>query len=214
MGITVITTVVTPPTSAALTTLANVKAELSITDASLDTLLTSYIGSASAAIAQYCNRTFGVQTLKDEAWPEREFYSYQLPGTLSAIQLSNWPVVAVTSLTENGDALVDGTDYRVDKATGTLLRLDGLGYVKPWLAWPIVATYSAGYATIPADIDDAAVRMVKARYLAKGRDPFMKQENIPGVREVTYWVATGADAGNMPPDVADILENYRQPVIA
>lgn len=214
MGITVITTVVTPPTAAALTTLASVKAELSITDSSQDTLLTSYIGSASAAISQFCNRAFGVSTIKDEAWPDREPYSFQFPGSLSSIQLSNWPVVAITTLTENGDALVDGADYRVDKATGTLYRLDGLGYVKPWLAWPIVATYNAGFATIPADIDDAAVRMVKARYLARGRDPFMKQENIPGVREVTYWVATGTDAGNMPPDVADILENYRQPVIA
>lgn len=214
MGITVVTTVVTPPSDPTLTTLAKVKAELSIGDTSLDTLLTSYIGSASAAIAQYCNRIFGQATIKDEAWPEREPYSFMLPGSISAIQLSSWPVISITTLTENGNALVDGTDYRVDKATGALLRLDGLGYVKPWLAWPIVATYVAGFAAIPADIDDAAVRMVKARYLARGRDPFMKQENIPGVREVTYWVATGTDAGNMPPDVADILENYRQPVIA
>jgi len=214
VGITVIRTVVTPPADPTLTTLAKVKAELSITGSAQDALLTSYIGSASAAIEQFCNRTFGVATIKDEAWPDREVYSFQLPGSLSSIQLSSWPVVAMTSLTENGDALVESTDYRVDKLTGTLYRLDGLGYVKPWLAWPIVGIYSAGFATIPADVDDAAVRMVKARYLAKGRDPFMKQENIPGVREVTYWVATGKDAGNMPPDVADILENYRQPVIA
>lgn len=214
MGIRTITTVTSAATSYDLTTLAAVKDELSISDTSKDATLSRYITAASLAIAQFCNRVFVKETVKDEFWPDREVYSYQLPGTVQSLQLSRWPVGTVTSVTENGEALVDGTGYRVDKENGSLIRLDGVGYPQSWLAWPTVAIYEGGYAEVPADVSDAAVRLVKARYLAKGRDPFLKQESIPGVRDVSYWVATGSDAGNMPPDVTDILVNYRQVIVA
>jgi hypothetical protein len=41
-----------------------------------------------------------------------------------------------------------------------------------------------------------------------------RQVNIPGVMDVAYWVPTGADAGNMPPDVIDLLSNFASPNIA
>jgi len=213
MGIRAITTVQTPASGYDLTTLAVVKDELSITDTSKDTTLSRYITSASAAIAQYCNRVFPSETVKDEFWPDRETYGFQLPGSMMSLQLTRWPVGTVTSVTENGTALVDGTDYRVDKDNGSLIRLGGNAYPTTWLAWPIVAIYAGGFAAIPSDIADAAVRMVKARYLAKGRDPYLKQENIPGVRDYSLWVPTGDEAGNMPPDVADLLDNYRAVIV-
>jgi hypothetical protein len=214
MSVRVITTVVTPATSYDLTTLAAVKDELSITGTASDVTLGRYITSASAAIAQYCNRIFPAETVKDEFWPDREVYNYQVPGIVPSLQLTRWPTGTVTSVTENGDTLAIGTDYRVDAANGSLIRLDLMLYPTAWCARPIVATYAGGFAATPADVEDAAIRMVKGRYLAKGRDPLLKQESIPGVREYQLWVATGSDAGNMPPDVADILDNYRVPVVA
>ncbi len=214
MSIRVITTVIDPASDYTLTSLANVKAELGLTTTDDDATLTRYIKSASKAISQFCNRVFQAETIQDEFWPDRELYSYQVPTSLSSLQLTRWPVVSLTSVTENDGDLSDGTDFRVDPANGLLVRLDGLKYPTGWQAWPISVTYVGGFADTPDDVEDAAIRMVKARYLAKGRDPFLKQENIPGVREVSYWVATGSDAGNMPPDVADILDNYRTPVIS
>lgn len=216
MGVRVITTVTSAATSYDLTTLANVKDELTIAtgDTTKDATLGRYISSASAAIAQYCNRVFPVETVKDEFWPDRETYAFQLSPALASLQLSRWPAITVTTLTENGNTLTDAVDYRVDKDNGSLVRLDGLAYPTAWSAWPIAATYSAGYAVIPLDVADAAIRMVKARYLAKGRDPYLKQESIPGVRDYTLWVPSGAEAGNMTPDIEDILANYRMPVLA
>ena len=213
MGRRIITTVVTAADSYALASLADVKTELGITDTSADTLLTRYLNGTSAAIANYCNRKFVVETVKDEIWPDREWYSFQVMGQLSDLQLTRWPVGTISAITENGDDLVDGTDYRVDYDSGILTRLDGNLYPKPWLAWPVSVTYTAGFATIPYDVADAAIRMTKARYLSQGRDPFLKQENIPGVREYSLWVPTGKDAGNMTPDVEDLLENYRLPLV-
>ncbi|MBB3297896.1 MULTISPECIES: head-tail connector protein [unclassified Rhizobium] len=215
MGVRVISTVVTPAVGGYdLTTLDVVKDEMSITGNAQDATLTRYIKAASATISQFCNRVFQSETIKDEFWPDREPYAYQVAGAVPSLQLSRWPVTSVTGVTENGIDLTVDVDFRVDKANGSLVRLDGLAYPCQWLAWPIVATYTGGFAEIPGDVSDAAVRLVKARYLAKGRDPFLRSESIPDVRDVSYWIATGADAGALPPDVSDILENYRQPVIA
>jgi hypothetical protein len=214
MGIKVITTVVTAASSYDLTTLAIVKDELSITDGSKDTSLRRYITSASAAAAQYCNRKFQVETVKDEFWPERGPRQWALPGGVERLQLTRWPVVTVASVTENGSALVDGVDYRVDAENGALVRLDAGLYPRKWSAWPIAVQYDGGFSEIPEDAADAVVRMVTKRYSAKGRDATLKQESIPGVLERQFWIATGAEAGNMTPDITDILDNYRVPTLA
>jgi hypothetical protein len=83
----------------------------------------------------------------------------------------------------------------------------------PWCGSSIVVNYESGYETIPPDVEDAVLRMVTGRYIAKGRDRSVKQESVEGVGSKQYWIATGSEAGNMPPDVADILDNYRVPSI-
>jgi hypothetical protein len=93
-------------------------------------------------------------------------------------------------------------------------RIDGGGYPRNWPAVAIAVQYKGGYDQIPADIQDAALRMVRARWLGRNRDPLLRQESIPGVRDVTYWVPAGDSNANMPPDVADILDNHRAPVVA
>lgn len=214
MGVRVITTVVTATNSYDLTTLAVVKDELSITSGSNDASLKRYISAASAAAAQYCNRVFQAETVKDEFWPDRDPFQFQLPNRQSVIQLSRWPVVSVTSVTENGNVLVDGVGYRVDAENGALVRLGCDGYPTKWCAWPIAVQYVGGFASIPGDVADAVIRMVTKRYAAKGRDSTLKAENIPGVIDRQFWIATGEDAANMTPDVADVLDNYRVPVLA
>lgn len=194
--------------------LKTVKDELSIRDGKEDARIKRYIKGASAAIAQYCNRRFQVETIKDEFWPERDWYPYQLPGGLTSLTLSRWPVVAVSSVVENEIALVDGTDFRIDYTRGTLQRFDANGYPKQWPAWLIVVQYTGGYTAIPDDIQDAAIRMIRSRWFARDRDPYAREINVPGVLEEQFWVATGKEAGNMSRDVEDILDNYRVPVLS
>ncbi len=100
MGYRVISTVVTPAGSYDLAKLADVKAELNISETSSDTLLTRYIAYASTAVSQFCNRRLTTETVKDEIWPDREDFSYQVTGALKDIQLSRWPVVTLSSLSE------------------------------------------------------------------------------------------------------------------
>ncbi|WP_377299676.1 hypothetical protein [Rhizobium sp. SGZ-381] len=210
---TVIRTVVQAAASKDLTDLATVKDELSISGVASDAKLTRYIQEASAAAQQFCNRVFAVERIRDQFWPRRDAIPSPIPGGEMPLQLTTWPVVSVESVLENGTALVVDDDYRVDADLGQLVRLDANGYPRSWPTLAIQVEYHAGYGTLPPDISGKIVRMVTARYFAAGRDPSLRSENIPGVRDVSWWIATGTDAGNLPPDVLDVLNNYRVPVV-
>jgi hypothetical protein len=207
-----ILTVTIPASTYDLTTLANVKAELGITDGASDAVLRRYISGASQAAMQYCNRVFAVETVSEQFLPDHA--SLLLRGGVKPLRLTRWPTVSVTSVTENAAALALTTDYLIDPANGLLTRVDSSTYPTRWSPLPLTVVYVAGYATTPADLEDAIIRMVTKRWSAKGRDSTLKQRDIPGVLSEAYWIATGTDAANMTPDVVDVLDNYRPPVVA
>lgn len=210
-----ILTVTTAASSYDLTTLDNVKAELNVSDNSKNTILKRYISSASVAAASYCNRVFQVETVSEQFfYGTFERYNSVSRHTIKRLQLKRWPLTAITSVTEDSTALVANTDYLADNSVGTLIRLGSDTKPVAWSPLPLTVVYSAGYATTPADVEDAVIRMVVKRYQAKGRDPSLKSENLPGVRDVTYWIATGTESGNMTPDITDILDGYRVPLTA
>ncbi|MGJ5163166.1 hypothetical protein [Bradyrhizobium sp. HKCCYLR1051] len=212
----IVTTVVTPAGSTDLTTLADVKDELSIDsgDTSKDVTLTRYLKGASRAALQYVNRRALVQeTIKDEIWPDIDPHPRVLSGAFDVLQLSTWPVLSIDSVTEDGTALVRDTDYLLDSAAGRLFRLDGSGNTTTWSARPKVVQYDAGFDAVPDEVADAVIRMVTSRWAAKGRDKSLRSEDIPGVVSRQWWIATGGEAGNMPPDITDLLDNYRVPVL-
>lgn len=196
-----------------LVTLAIVKDELNITDNSKNSTLQRYLTSASAMISQYCNRIFPAETVSDSFFLQTSGGARLVRGNVSNLQLSKWPIQSVTSVTENGVVLVEDVDFSIIPDKGQLLRLDANGYPRLWPIFPIVVVYVGGFTTIPVDVQDAAIRMVTRRYASKGRDPNLKQQNVPGVIEQQWWIATGEEAGNMDPSITDILDNYRVPVL-
>lgn len=202
-------TVTAAASSYDLTSLSTVKTELNISGSTYDSQLTRYLHVASTAAAQYCNRVLVKETIRDRFdidFPRLRF------GGEKTLQTSRWPVASISSLTENGTTLTRDTDYLCDLPTGVLTRLDTNGDPTTWGQSPVIIAYDGGYATIPSDLEDAVIRMIRARWFAKDRDPYARSEDIPGVRSVQYWVPTGDDAGNMTGDVTDILDNYRQPI--
>lgn len=223
-GLAVITDVVTPAASSLLTTLARVKDDWQISGTSDDAFLTRVIARCSAEIANYCNREFGYRVLRDTVFPARDSYMYQLPGGLDVLQLSAWPVVSVTSIVEDGTTLDAATQYLLRGDVGQVLRLGSFSTPGTWPAVKIVATFATGYqlpgdgATtgvepLPLAIEDATSRLTWARYAARRRDPFLRQETTEGVGSNTYWIPAG-DSGALSPDIADLIDNYRVPVAA
>ncbi len=210
-----IVTVTSAASSYDLTTLANVKDELSITNGASDDVLQRYITSASKAAANYCNRVLVSETVSERfipgQYPSGHYHNWV--NKSETLQLARFPLIAVTSVTQDDVLLTVDTDYLVNYSNGQLTRVSS-GFPIRWMAASITVVYSAGYATTPADLEDAVIRMVTQRHSAKGRDAMTRQISIPGVIEKTYWVASGDEAGNITPDVADLLDNYRAGIVA
>lgn len=103
-------------------------------------------------------------------------------------------------------------DYALDAANGHLIRLDPFtGVGTTWEALPVTAIYSAGYATVPADVVDAALRLITERFHGRGRDPYLRSLEQPGSGTRTWWVGGPPKTGNLPLEIQGILETYRVP---
>lgn len=208
-----IVTVTQANTDKMLTTLARVKAELDITgtDTNRDMLLNLKILEASDDIEAALGFTVRKETVSELFWFE---------GGDSApeyLVLDRAPVATITSVTLD-DVLLDASRYRIDKETGVLYALDASGYPCHWFFCKgIVVVYSGGYilpaesgSDLPAGIQGAAVELVSDFWLAKGRDPSIKSEDIPGVRSTDYWVGAVGEEGELPPRVVMKLAPYRR----
>jgi hypothetical protein len=221
MGKVQLTSVTVPASSYLLTSLVNVHLRLAIpaTDTSKDALLTDLIARASQAVITHCRQPFVIETLQDVIIPDRDPYPYQVPGGLQPLQLARWPLVSVISVTitpmvNSPIVLNQGTDFIVDNARGELIRLNpDTGYTWRWDAVPTTVVYQAGYNPVPSDLEDAVIRLVTKAYWNAGRDPSLMEESQGSIGTKRYWVAGPNAEGNLPPEIADLLDAYRVPTV-
>jgi len=209
-----VSTVTAAAASYLLADLAGVKTRLAITGTGSDQVLTRFIADASAAAIRFMNNRIALETLTDRIWPWRDSWLGALRDSLPVLQLSRWPIVSVTSVTETvGGAAVTLTqdvDFLIDPDPGHLIRLNSCGAPRAWSASAVAVVYTAGYATIPSDIQEAVSEMVKARFFAQSRDPLVRSENVEGVMQTSYWSGAGPGADtDMPPAIQAKLERYR-----
>ncbi len=225
MAVRIVSTVVTAASNYDLTTLANIKDDLAIpsTDTSSDATLTRFITEQSALVAQYCNRVFPIEGVQDVFFLERDPYPYQVTGMLSELQLSRFPIVSVASVTDTASAgvtntLTEDVDFIVDATDGWLTKIDpNTGSPTGWSLNQYTVRYEAGCFAAgdspPADLEMAVLRLVTARFKARGRDPFLRSQGEPGVGQEQYWIgALPGQTGPFPPDIAAVLEKYRVPL--
>lgn len=163
-----------------LDTLANVKSRLGITGTSYDTFLTSQITLISDVIEAYCRRKFL------EADYEQTFYYGDLQKS-TKLDLFHYPIVSVTSIEEDGVA-VDAADYRIHKASGTIIRTSGYFHG----AEETVVTYTAGLDSCPTPVLSVLDSLVLERYNKKvngidlnfGSD--VQRISIPGAISIDF----------------------------
>lgn len=200
-------TVVTPATDRALVTLDDLREQLRIkpNDTANDSWLTKVIGRTSRQAERYCNRVFVLQS-----------YSDTFSGNTSAdngepLILSQAPVDPATfTITIDGAVLVT-TDYGLDQYAGLVYRL-----TEPML-WTssvsLVVQYTAGFATIPDDVQQAVLDLCVMENSGRGRDPMLRAMETPGLGRQEFWVG-GLPGGSMiPQDIAALLNPYRRGLI-
>jgi hypothetical protein len=113
--------------------------------------------------------------------------------------------------------LIYGKDFTIDAARGWLIRLNSwTGVSEKWEAEPVTVQYQAGYATVPLDLVDATLRLVTARFRARGRDPMLvEQTQSQALGSQRYWVgSTPGQKGAFAPEIASLIDQYRVPVTA
>ena len=184
------------PNAADLTTLANLKLWLNISpgttgdDAQLQRLLTA----VSVGIQAWLNRSLPTAT-----------YSETKNGNgRAAIMVMNYPVTAVASVTIDGVAIptrtsVTASGYSFDS---DMIYLDGYTFNRG--NQNVALTYTAGYVTIPLDLEQAAIELMAMRYKERDR---IGHASLSVGGETTAFITK-----DMPDSVKTVLMNYRRVV--
>ena len=125
------------------------------------------IRAATAAIQGYCHQVLA-EVVRDQV-------TLDVPVGCTRLFLPELPVTAVTEVVESGTVLVDGEDYVLGQH-GVLHRLGA--YWAPGIG-TVVATYTHGYAELPADIVAVCARAAARTYQAGLRAAELA--GVPGV---------------------------------
>ena len=195
-----------------LTTLSDVKAFLAIgtsVGAGDDPLLTRLITAVSQFIETYCNRTFA----------QGSYTETRNGNGRQTLSFRNTPTTAIASLTIDGLAIPPrpafgsgssyvetfqgggaGSGYTFDT---DYLYLDGYAFSKG--KQNVTLAYTAGYASIPYDLAQAAITLVGLCY--KSRDRLGVTGKGIGPEHISYLV------GKFPVDVQMTIDQYSRVVL-
>lgn len=177
-----------------LTTLASVKTYGGITDTTKDALLSALITAASAAVEQYIGRII-----------QQQSYTALMDGNGAALlPLPQYPISAVSVVEINGVAVGanstwgdGGFAHDGDRS----LYFPGEGRVFPVGKRNVKVTYTAGYASVPADLAQAVNELVLSDM--KNRDHIGWQSKSLAGETITL------DLRAMPPSAKSVIDAYR-----
>lgn len=195
-----ILTISTPAAETSLLTIEELRAVAGVSGTAQDTALMTLGRGLSLAIARACAvASDGIRpaTLLREGCTE----VFRLKRAAPRLRLARRPVTAIASVTVNGETL-EPFEYEADPASARLERICG-----DWPAGAVAVAYRAGYAEAPGDLKIAATKLATALHSDAGRDPNLKREDIPGIREVEYWVSE-KDNPLLSAEISDLIAPY------
>ena len=149
--------------TSALTNLARVEQFLKIPGSGDDDIINNLVAAVSGEIQGWLDRAIIQATAKDE----------KLDSIGDAkLHTRHFPIISISSLEENGSALVEDTGFECleqDKLAGALVRISGDSPIG-WASGRRVVklTYDHGYASVPEAIVQAATELVAFDYLQSG----------------------------------------------
>jgi len=188
-----------------LCALADVKTYLGITNTNQDAVITSLITNASAMIESYCNRVFASANYTETRNGHGGYRMYA----------ANAPITAVSAVTVDGIS-VPSAPAPTGNGLGYGFVFDSdLIYIRPGVPYSgqptafnkgiqnVTLAYTAGFTTIPSDVNQACVELV-ADKLAKQSRIDKKSETLGQQQTVSF------DLSDMPPRVKTALAQWRR----
>jgi hypothetical protein len=222
-----------------LTTLENVKEALAITDSLTDQFLDRQILRASRRIQSYLGRPLLLQTYQ-AVLPSYGGVNLLLP--FCPVVAVDRVIDGTDTGTGGDGIELAATEYRVDHAGGFLNRDYGWRWTRQIQHGSIgdvpqvdgeyhnwLVEFSAGYIgpngtsstghyntstgpTLPADIEDACIELVKSAYHARSRSDDIASESVGDVSVSYRGPSMGSGSRALPQTVKEYLEPYRSMV--
>jgi hypothetical protein len=199
------TTVVTPAAERALVTLDDLREQLRVRpgDVANDSWYTKVIARCSLAAERYCGRIFTVQDYLDT------FRAGVSAAPDEPLILSQAPVDPVSLETTLDGVVLAADGYALQPAVGHLWRTGTY-----WTSSSgLTVAYTAGFAEIPADVQQAVLDLCTMENAGRGRDPLLRASESPGIGRQEYWVGGVPGASLIPQDIASLLNPYRRGLV-
>ena len=148
-----------------LISLADYKTAEGIQSTKDDAKLELLVASVSQLVKTYCNNTFV------DHYSSAKTETFNIDYGESFVQLTESPLVAITSVKERKDAtssyetLTNNTDYYVDSKTDSVYRLSSGGLETPFKSGKgaVQIIYTAGYngaSNLPGDLQLAVIDLI------------------------------------------------------
>jgi len=186
--------------SNALTTLVTAKAWLPIpiSETSMDSIVELCINAASERIEREVDRKLASQS----------FIEYHHGTGQNVILCRQWPVTAVSEVKfdstgsfSDPSTIVDTSRYTVGDDQTAIVMING--YIVPKGYQNIKLTYTAGYATIPSDLEMACLWLVRYYFSMRQNQMIGKTTSSKG-DESSSWTQA------MPEEIREILAKYKR----
>jgi len=210
-------TVSSAATNPELTLVGTVKAELGITSSTGDAVMTGMIQRASDYIERWTGRRFPRETVVETLAASGRPY----------LVLSRAPVVSITAITRDGST-ISSTSYDIDNANAGILwreqgwtdtgllgqNIEGYRTGHGRRDWSV--TYVAGYITpgstagnptLPGDVEQACIAIVKAWWRERKENPNVVKQAVGAAAETK---AFGLDQVGIPPVATSLLKRWQR----
>lgn len=177
------------------------KLELGITSADDDAVITRFLTQASGKVETHLG--FDVEHAA-------RVYSTHIDHPVSVFVVPFYPVTAVTSVTQDGEAVAGFTfaeNGLVRAPSGCVFCGDVS--IAADAGWYLADDAPNGITrNLPTNIEAATIALARAAYLTRDRDPTISAEAVPGVHSVQYGSAAAAGSVTVS-SVSELLEPYR-----
>jgi hypothetical protein len=150
-----------------------------------------------------------------DAWPSADLYCPNgISGSAGPVPGGQGALTAAGQYAELKMHTYELAGYQIDQRRGWLLR--AIPYTDPELLhpedliWPtginnFRVQYTAGYATIPEDVQEACAELVATWFVQRGRDLTLAHEALSG----SYSYQAAVARGELPDRIKALLRPYR-----
>ena len=169
--------------------------------------LPALIDAATAAIERYVANALVIRTFTEDYSGGAKPW---IRGGAKRIALHHYPIVSVTSITDDNGDTIPAVDYTI---------IAPLGWLEHDAAWPVpegrwTIVYEAGRWTdvtvVSADVKQAAIETLRS--WLSGRSPDVASVTVGPVTE-RYRETAGGVSGNLPGNVEEMLAPYRKRMV-